>query len=125
MADLQVGGHGPRDHREGDMILGSTDQGIARRRGDRVELLDLPHSDLSAALEAGMHASELERASVRVTVAEDEVQLRAPVPRPRNVWAVGLAYRDHAEEAASHVQLEETELPALFLKASSSVIGPT
>jgi 2-keto-4-pentenoate hydratase/2-oxohepta-3-ene-1,7-dioic acid hydratase in catechol pathway len=107
------------------MILGSTHDGIARRQGERVELLDVPHADLSAALDAGITATELGRAPVRATAGLDEVQLSAPVPRPRNVWAVGLAYRDHAAEVASQVQLTEVELPALFLKASSSVIGPT
>jgi len=99
------------------MILGSNPTMASRAgRGDRVELLDLPHADLSAALDAGVSAAELGQAPIRRTAAADEVQLHAPVPRPRNVWAVGLAYRDHAEEAASHVQLEETELPALFLE---------
>lgn len=49
----------------------------------------------------------------------EEVKLRAPA-RPTKVVAVGLNYRDHAEE----VGMALPEEPLLFLKPSSSVIGP-
>jgi 2-keto-4-pentenoate hydratase/2-oxohepta-3-ene-1,7-dioic acid hydratase in catechol pathway len=40
------------------------------------------------------------------------------------VWAVGLSYREHAQEAREHgVTGPSAVEPALFLKASSSVIG--
>jgi 2-keto-4-pentenoate hydratase/2-oxohepta-3-ene-1,7-dioic acid hydratase in catechol pathway len=107
------------------MIVGSTADGIVRRRGDQVELLDLPYADLGAALAAGLGATEFGKAPVRATAGQHEVQLRAPVPHPRNVWAVGLAYRDHAAEVAGPAGLQTSDVPALFLKASSSVVGPT
>lgn len=44
----------------------------------------------------------------------------APVPRPRNVLAVGLNYREHAEE--SGMDLPET--PLVFTKFPSCIVGP-
>jgi 2-keto-4-pentenoate hydratase/2-oxohepta-3-ene-1,7-dioic acid hydratase in catechol pathway len=46
------------------------------------------------------------------------------VPSPGAVWAVGLSYREHAQEAGEHAVIDPgAGGPALFLKASSSVIG--
>ncbi len=49
-----------------------------------------------------------------------KVTLKAPVPRPGKIIAMGLNFRDHAEE--NKVPIPET--PVGFLKASSAVIGP-
>jgi 2-keto-4-pentenoate hydratase/2-oxohepta-3-ene-1,7-dioic acid hydratase in catechol pathway len=51
--------------------------------------------------------------------AINEVILLAPV-EPTKIVAVGLNYRDHAEEVGLPIPVE----PLLFLKPSSSVIGP-
>ena len=53
------------------------------------------------------------------TVARSEVRLLAPV-EPPNVLAVGLNYRGHATESGMALP----ERPLLFIKASTSVIGP-
>ena len=53
------------------------------------------------------------------TLSPEEVAFIAPV-LPGKVVAVGLNYRDHAEEM--HVDLPEE--PKLFMKPSTSVIGP-
>jgi 2-keto-4-pentenoate hydratase/2-oxohepta-3-ene-1,7-dioic acid hydratase in catechol pathway len=50
----------------------------------------------------------------------DERQLGAPAPRPPQVFAIGLNYRDHAEEAG----LELPESPMVFTKFPASVTGP-
>jgi 2-keto-4-pentenoate hydratase/2-oxohepta-3-ene-1,7-dioic acid hydratase in catechol pathway len=50
----------------------------------------------------------------------DERKLGAPVPRPPQVFAIGLNYRDHAEEAG----LELPESPMVFTKFPASVTGP-
>jgi 2-keto-4-pentenoate hydratase/2-oxohepta-3-ene-1,7-dioic acid hydratase in catechol pathway len=50
----------------------------------------------------------------------DERQLGAPVPRPPQVFAIGLNYREHAEEAG----LELPESPMVFTKFPASVTGP-
>lgn len=46
--------------------------------------------------------------------------LGPPVPRPRQVFAIGLNYRDHAEEA----NLALPEHPVTFTKFPSSITGP-
>jgi 2-keto-4-pentenoate hydratase/2-oxohepta-3-ene-1,7-dioic acid hydratase in catechol pathway len=52
--------------------------------------------------------------------AFDEADLLAPVPRPPQVFAVGLNFRDHAEEAG----LELPDSPMVFTKFPASVTGP-
>jgi 2-keto-4-pentenoate hydratase/2-oxohepta-3-ene-1,7-dioic acid hydratase in catechol pathway len=42
------------------------------------------------------------------------------VPAPRVIWGVGLNYRDHAAETGR----PSPEVPTLFMKSPSSVIGP-
>ena len=53
------------------------------------------------------------------TVSLDSVTLMSPV-RPSKVVAVGLNYRDHAEEFGHEIPSE----PMIFMKPSTSVIGP-
>ncbi len=48
------------------------------------------------------------------------VTLKAPVPRPGKVIAMGLNFRDHAEENKVPIP----EIPVGFLKASSCITGP-
>jgi 2-keto-4-pentenoate hydratase/2-oxohepta-3-ene-1,7-dioic acid hydratase in catechol pathway len=43
-----------------------------------------------------------------------------PVARPRNVFAIGLNYSDHAKETGAAIPTE----PILFMKATSAVCGP-
>jgi len=50
----------------------------------------------------------------------ESVVLQAPVPRPRKLILLGLNYKDHAEEA----KMKIPEVPTLFSKYPSSVIGP-
>ncbi|MEU9886706.1 fumarylacetoacetate hydrolase family protein [Sphaerisporangium sp. NPDC051011] len=50
----------------------------------------------------------------------DESELGAPVPRPRQVFAIGLNYREHAKE--SNFDLPED--PVVFTKFPSSITGP-
>jgi 2-keto-4-pentenoate hydratase/2-oxohepta-3-ene-1,7-dioic acid hydratase in catechol pathway len=52
--------------------------------------------------------------------ALQSVRLLAPVPRPGKIIGVGLNYKDHAAEVGRPKQ----DIPRLFFKASSSVIGP-
>ncbi|WP_370132419.1 fumarylacetoacetate hydrolase family protein [Streptacidiphilus sp. EB103A] len=47
-------------------------------------------------------------------------RIGAPVARPPKVVCVGLNYRDHAAEAGAEIPAE----PVLFMKASSTVVGP-
>lgn len=47
-------------------------------------------------------------------------QLQNPAPEPRQVFAIGLNYRDHAEEAG----LSVPDTPATFTKFPASLSGP-
>ena len=47
-------------------------------------------------------------------------RIGAPVARPRNVWAIGLNYSDHAKETGAAIPSE----PILFTKGTGCVCGP-
>jgi len=50
----------------------------------------------------------------------DKSRLRSPVPHPRQVFAIGLNYRSHAEESGMTVP----DVPATFTKFPASLAGP-
>lgn len=52
--------------------------------------------------------------------AFDRGSLRAPVPRPGQIFAIGLNYSDHANESGISLPPE----PAVFTKFQSSIAGP-
>jgi 2,4-diketo-3-deoxy-L-fuconate hydrolase len=54
------------------------------------------------------------------TGALDTSRLACPVPRPRQVFAIGLNYRSHAEESGMAIP----EVPATFTKFPASLSGP-
>jgi 2,4-didehydro-3-deoxy-L-rhamnonate hydrolase len=49
-----------------------------------------------------------------------EAHLRCPVPNPRQVFAIGLNYRAHAEESG----MTAPDVPATFTKFPASLAGP-
>jgi 2-keto-4-pentenoate hydratase/2-oxohepta-3-ene-1,7-dioic acid hydratase in catechol pathway len=49
-----------------------------------------------------------------------DVQLLAPIPRPRKLICVGLNYRDHANETGAQIP----KVPTIFNKFPTAVIGP-
>jgi 2-keto-4-pentenoate hydratase/2-oxohepta-3-ene-1,7-dioic acid hydratase in catechol pathway len=53
-------------------------------------------------------------------IAADRVRLLAPVPRPGKIFGIGLNYRDHAQETGNPIP----EVPIVFSKAATAVIGP-
>ena len=67
-----------------------------------------------SALTAGLDAHE-------PSAALDTARLGPPVPRPRNVYAVGLNYRAHADEGSMEVPAN----PLVFTKFPSCLVGPT
>jgi 2,4-diketo-3-deoxy-L-fuconate hydrolase len=52
--------------------------------------------------------------------AQTGVRIGAPLARPRNVFAIGLNYSDHAKETGASIPAE----PILFMKATGAVCGP-
>ncbi|TYK52723.1 fumarylacetoacetate hydrolase family protein [Actinomadura decatromicini] len=60
-------------------------------------------------------------ASEAAGAAFDQADLGAPVPEPRQVFAIGLNYRDHAAESGFDVP---DGLPPVFTKFATSITGP-
>ncbi len=50
----------------------------------------------------------------------EEVRLLAPIARPPRIFCIGLNYASHAAESQMKVQ----EVPTVFMKLASSVVGP-
>lgn len=59
------------------------------------------------------------RSSASESVAFNERDTLAPVPRPRQVFAIGLNYRAHASES----QVEDPSFPPTFTKFPTSLTG--
>ena len=64
-------------------------------------------------------AAALERADAAGTVPFEAAELDAPVPRPRQVFAIGLNYAEHAAEAG----YPPDSMPVTFTKFPSSIVG--
>lgn len=78
--------------------------------------------DMITFLEQGKAAKTLlqmliESGKHRIPLAD--LQLLAPIPRPRKYLGIGLNYADHVDETG----LEKPEYPMFFTKQSSCVIG--
>jgi 2-keto-4-pentenoate hydratase/2-oxohepta-3-ene-1,7-dioic acid hydratase in catechol pathway len=53
-------------------------------------------------------------------IAADRLKLLAPIVRPPRIFCIGLNYASHASESQMKVQ----EVPTVFMKLASSVVGP-
>lgn len=102
------------------MRLVTTREGIGRLEDGGVALLDVPWPDLGAVLADGESFEPLASAAVLERRPLEDVVLRPPVPRPGKVWAAGFNYRLHVAEVGG----EERSEPLVFVKVTSSVIGP-
>lgn len=76
-------------------------------------------------MEAWRHLDDLHRATGLLEGATPdgllaEADVRAPIPTPRSVFAVGLNYRSHAAEA----EMALPEFPLVFTKFPSCLAGP-
>ncbi|GAA1973060.1 fumarylacetoacetate hydrolase family protein [Microbacterium pumilum] len=65
-------------------------------------------------------AAALDRADAATSESVDVTELGAPVPRPRQVFAIGLNYAEHAAEAG----YPPDSMPVTFTKFPSSIVGP-
>lgn len=102
-------------------------QGDATRVGalvDGDQIAEIPSvGDMVALLAAGETMLERARAGVERGVARislADVTLLAPVPRPGKVLAIGLNYRDHAEETNAEIP----QRPVVFAKMPTCITGP-
>lgn len=97
--------------------------------GSAIECLDLPGD--CAAREGVVSLIGRPLPPVLETVAMDEVELLAPVPRPaRNIFCVGKNYHEHAHEFAasgfdsSAAKGAVPEAPIVFSKLPETVVSP-
>jgi 2-keto-4-pentenoate hydratase/2-oxohepta-3-ene-1,7-dioic acid hydratase in catechol pathway len=65
-------------------------------------------------------AAALQGAGAAASVSFDVNDLGAPVPHPRQVFAIGLNYAEHAAEAG----YPPDSMPVTFTKFPSSIVGP-
>jgi len=72
------------------------------------------------ALDAVRRLAALAEQGKAPTLAAADVRLRAPLARPPRILGVGRNYRAHANEAG----VEPQEKPRMFIKLSTSVVGP-
>lgn len=74
------------------------------------------HDDVLAHIQSGDATPHYEGDRVALS----EVTLMAPLQRPPRIFGIGLNYREHAAESKMKVQ----SVPTVFLKLSSSIVGP-
>ena len=99
---------------------------------DETAVLPLDYSDMNTLIETASPAdlrsaaSGGERAGVRVPLAE--VELLAPIPRPRqDILCLGMNYKDHADEAAQYnaeAFTKEKPVAVYFSKRVSQAVAP-
>ena len=99
---------------------------------DETAILPLDYSDMNPLIETASPAdlrsaaSAAERAGVRVPLAE--VELLAPIPRPRqDILCLGMNYKDHADEAAQYnaeAFTKEKPVAVYFSKRVSQAVAP-
>ena len=99
-----------------------TERGIVERHGLPPSLIELL-GDASAQAPHLLSELRAQTPSLRL----DEVQLLAPIPRPRkNIICLGLNYLAHAQEslAAKGTAMQINEDPVVFTKNVTAVTGP-
>ncbi len=79
--------------------------------------------DLDPALlgDLGAVAAALDAGELPVAEFDGALRFGPPLPRPGKIVGIGLNYADHAAEAGAPLPTE----PVVFLKATTSVCGPT
>jgi 2-keto-4-pentenoate hydratase/2-oxohepta-3-ene-1,7-dioic acid hydratase in catechol pathway len=91
------------------------------------EVVTIPKLDMLTLIEKGQSRLELARAGSTLTISLASINLLAPIPNPRrNIFCVGLNYREHAAESlrAKGLPVKFPEAPVFFTKATTSVNGP-
>jgi len=89
---------------------------------DEKTVYPLPYSDMNALIEANDLAAPME-----VGIALEQVQLLAPIPRPRqDVICLGINYKAHAQEAERYSEAfqKERPIPIYFSKRCTEAVGP-
>ncbi|MBL7501960.1 fumarylacetoacetate hydrolase family protein [Frankia sp. CNm7] len=79
-------------------------------------------SDPQALFEGWQDAWPVLAALTGEASAYEDSDLRAPVPRPGQIFAIGVNYRDHAQE--SGIDIASLTFPMTFTKFASCLTGP-
>ena len=90
-----------------------------------LELIDMAATALPV-LREGIEAAA-GRYAAGTAVPVEDVQIKAPIPRPRkNIFGIGLNYRSHVEESARSLDTgrDLPKQPVVFSKPPTTVIGP-
>ena len=113
-----------RDGRLIDLTPAATLTGMDLPPGATTDMLSLISSSAETLAQI---AALIEVAPAGTVLALDEVELLAPIPRPRkNIFCVGRNYAEHAAESL-HAVGREVKLPPapnIFTKAVTAVTGP-
>lgn len=97
-----------------------TPDGLARVEANEVLVVDLPHADVGALLVDRGSLSSVADAPVVSRCPLHEATLLQPLGVAGRVFGIGLNYRAKAKSAGRPIPDE----PILFLKPSSSLVGP-
>jgi len=89
-----------------------------RLEGARV--VELPHRDVGALLEAGEEALLDAQSGDGKAHELGTVSLAPPIPRPGKIFCVGLNYRSHIAEMGR----QPDEFPTLFATYADALVGP-
>jgi 2-keto-4-pentenoate hydratase/2-oxohepta-3-ene-1,7-dioic acid hydratase in catechol pathway len=104
----------------GDRVVDLGDAGLP---DDMLSFIDAGETALREARRVADALSADGPALARSSQSLDGTRLLAPIPRPRrNIVCVGLNYAEHASE--SRITTGLPEVPVLFTKPPSTVIGP-
>jgi 2-keto-4-pentenoate hydratase/2-oxohepta-3-ene-1,7-dioic acid hydratase in catechol pathway len=96
---------------------GGTRAGVLTPSGDIADA-EAPMLDLLA---DGTLVERAEEALLNgPVIPASQTTLQAPIPRPGKVLAIGLNYRDHAEESGQPIP----QRPVVFTKATTCIVGP-
>ena len=105
------------------MLVYNTPQGLARREGNDLAVLDLPHADVTALLADSDEATisqRLKTSTVRGRVPVNDVKVLAPVRTPRRLVLIGANYRNHVQEAG----MPMPDAPLFISLADTTLTGP-
>lgn len=103
---------------------GGVRHGVVRGAEGAERVTDLGAGDLLALIEAGPAGLRRAREASGPERALADVQVLAPLIRPPKLLALAANYQDHITESGAPRVSKERIVPKLFLKPSSSIVGP-
>ena len=112
------------------LVTFSTADGIRRpgslidEAGLVVDLTTAGYADTAAVIAAGytsvLNAERAAKKEVYAGYKLNEIRLHAPIANPPRVFAIGLNYHDHANEA----KMALPKFPVVFFKMTTAIVGP-